>query len=444
MSDPHKPLRDDVRLLGELLGDTVRAQAGEAIFATVERVRALAKSARAGHDADFRVLADELSRMAVDDALPIARAFAHFLHLANIAEQHHRVRRRRAYLRDPAAAPQRGSCADGFARLLAAGITPDRLHDAVSALQVELVLTAHPTEVARRRLVQKHNRIAAALAQRDRPDLTAPERDDLVAAIRREIQAAWGTSDVREQRPTPIDEVRSGLIVFEQSLWDALPPYRAQRRSGAAGQHRPRAADRRGAAAVRVVDRRRPRRQPERHAGGDAPGLAAVALGGGRAVPARHRSAARRAVDRAATEELRARVPGSREPYRELLRGVRTRLVATRDWIEASLAGAETLAPGPDVYLTQRRSGGGSASVLTARSRRPDTGSSPTGGSPTCCAASPRSASRWRGSTSGRTRRATPTRWRRSPRRSDSARTRSGTKPRGWRSWCASCRAAGR
>src|SRR5688572_26628062 len=125
-SDPHKPLRDDVRLLGELLGDTVRARAGGAIFATVERVRALAKSGRAGNDADFRVLADELSRIDVDDALTLARAFAHFLHLANIAEQHHRVRRRRAYLRDPAAAPQRGSCADAFARLLAGGVAPDR------------------------------------------------------------------------------------------------------------------------------------------------------------------------------------------------------------------------------------------------------------------------------------------------------------------------------
>src|SRR5947207_3617636 len=206
MSDPHKPLRDDVRLLGELLGDTIRAQAGERIFATVERVRALAKSGRAGNDADFRVLADELSRMDVDDLLPVARAFAHFLHLANIAEQHHRVRRRRAYLRDATAAPQRGSCADGFAQLLAAGVTADQLHASVSALQVELVLTAHPTEVARRRLVQKHNRIAAALAQRDHPDLTAPEQDDLVAGIRRESQAAWGTSDVRRQRPTPIDE----------------------------------------------------------------------------------------------------------------------------------------------------------------------------------------------------------------------------------------------
>src|SRR6187397_3482406 len=113
LPDPHRPLRDDVRLLGDLLGETLRARAGEGVFRTVERVRALAKRARSGHDAEFVTLADELSSVPLDDALPIARAFTHFLHLANIAEQHHRTRRRRAYQRDPLAPPQRGSCEDG-------------------------------------------------------------------------------------------------------------------------------------------------------------------------------------------------------------------------------------------------------------------------------------------------------------------------------------------
>jgi phosphoenolpyruvate carboxylase len=352
MPDPHKPLRDDVRLLGELLGDTIRAQAGDSIFATVERVRALAKSGRAGNDADFRELADELSRMAVDDALPIARAFAHFLHLANIAEQHHRVRRRRAYLRDAAAPPQRGSCADGFARLLAAGITPDQLHASVSALQVELVLTAHPTEVARRRLVQKHNRIAAALAQRDRTDLTAPEQVDLVSALRREILAAWGTSDVRQQRPSPIDEVRSGLVVFEQSLWDALPQYmRSVDRALQSSTGRGLAID---AAPLRFGS----------WIGGDRDGNPNVTPDVSRRACLLARWVAaglylrevealrdELSIERA-TEELRARVPGSREPYRELLRGVRTRLEATRAWVEAALERVPLPVPDADVYVT--------------------------------------------------------------------------------------------
>ena len=351
MGDPHKPLRDDVRLLGELLGDTVRAQAGESIFHTVERVRALAKSARAGNDGDFRVLADELSHMAVDDALPIARAFAHFLHLANIAEQHHRVRRRRAYLRDPAAPPQRGSCPDGFARLLAAGVTPEGLHASVSALQIELVLTAHPTEVARRRLVQKHNRIAAVLAQRDRTDLTAPEQDDLVAALRREILSAWGTSDVRQQRPTPLDEVRSGLVVFEQSLWDALPQYvRSVDRALRATTGRALPVD---VAPLRFGSWIGGDRDGNPNVTPDVTRRACLLSRWVAAGLYLHEVEALRdelSIE-SATDELRARVPGSAEPYRELLRGVRSRLLTTRAWIEAALESPHS-PPGPEVYVT--------------------------------------------------------------------------------------------
>ena len=120
--DPHKPLRDDVRLLGELLGDTLRAHEGEPLFETVEHVRARAKDARAGDASQFQLLATELSRMSVDAALPVARAFAHFLNLANIAEQHHRIRRRRAYRMQRSAPPQRGSCEEGFQRLVANGV----------------------------------------------------------------------------------------------------------------------------------------------------------------------------------------------------------------------------------------------------------------------------------------------------------------------------------
>src|SRR5688500_1326443 len=197
--DPHKPLRQDVRLLGELLGEPPRALEGDGLFRTVERVRRLAKEARAGSNEEFATLAAELSRMSVEQALPVARAFSHFLHLANIAEQHHRIRRRRAYQRDPTARPQRGSCAETFARLIDEGISPERLHEAVSTLRIELVLTAHPTEIARRTLVQKYNRIAEALATRDRADLTILEREEVHAALLREIMSAWGTADVREE-----------------------------------------------------------------------------------------------------------------------------------------------------------------------------------------------------------------------------------------------------
>ena len=220
-----KTLRDDVRLLGELLGETLRRHEGQAIYDLVERVRALAKKARGGSDADFATLTRILEQMPVDEALPVARAFSHFLNLANIAEQHHRIRRRRDYQRDKSAPPQIGSCDETFGRLIAAGIAPDRLHEAISRLRIELVFTAHPTEVTRRTLMQKFKRIADLLDVRDRADLTPPEHDELLNALRIEIAASWETSEVRQRRPSPVDEARSGMAVFEQALWDAVPQF---------------------------------------------------------------------------------------------------------------------------------------------------------------------------------------------------------------------------
>jgi phosphoenolpyruvate carboxylase len=222
--DPHKPLRQDVRLLGALLGDTLRERGGQQLFDTVEHVRNLAKATHAG-DRPLADLARLLGSLPVDAAIPLARAFTHFLNLANVAEQHHRIRRRRAYQRDPDSPPQRGSCEETFTRLIAGGVTRAELHDAVCRLRIELVLTSHPTEVSRRTMIHKYNRIASLLAANDRPDLTFPERDEVHHALHREIETAWDTDEVREQRPTPLDEVRSGLIVFEQSVWQAMPAF---------------------------------------------------------------------------------------------------------------------------------------------------------------------------------------------------------------------------
>jgi phosphoenolpyruvate carboxylase len=353
-TDPHKALRDDVRVLGELLGETLRAREGEALFETVERVRQLSKEARAGDDEDFAALAAELSHLTVDTAVPVARAFAHFLNLANIAEQHHRIRRRREYQRDPSSRPQRGSCADSFTRLISSGVMPDALYDAVCSLSIELVLTAHPTEIARRTLVHKYNRIAAMLGTRDRADLTPPEEEELTTVLRREIETAWATSDVRDERPTPLDEVRSGLVLFEQSLWDAVPRYF-------------RGVDR---ALLATTGRRLPLEvTPIRFGswiGGDRDGNPSVTPEVTRRACLLARWVAadlyfgeidalrdELSLDHA-SDELRSQVGDASEPYRELLRGVRTRLAATREWIEASLLGSSDTPPAAGVYLDGR------------------------------------------------------------------------------------------
>ena len=349
-TDPHKPLRQDVRLLGDLLGETLRENEGPQLLEAVEHVRTVAKTSRARADRDFGALAAELARLPVDAAIPLARAFTHFLNLANVAEQHHRIRRRRAYLRDPGATPQRGSSEETFARLVARAVSPDALFEAVRALQIELVLTAHPTEVSRRTLIHKHNRVAALLDERDRPDLTVPERAELHAALRREILSAWTTDEVRHQRPTPIDEVKSGLVVFEQSLWDALPRFL-------------RSVDR---ALVSVTGKSLPLdAAPVRFGswiGGDRDGnpnvtpdvtrrAALLARWVAADLYLKEVEALRDELSMTqASEALRARVGDAREPYRELLRQVRTRLVNTRTWIERSVgardSGLGTLDPG--------------------------------------------------------------------------------------------------
>jgi phosphoenolpyruvate carboxylase len=351
MADPHKPLRDDVRLLGELLGDTLRHHEGDALYDTVERIRARAKDARGGDAAAFRTLADELGAMPIASALAVARAFTQFLNLANIAEQHHRVRRRRDYQRDAGAPPQRGSCDDSFGRLVAAGLSPGRLREAVCSMRVELVFTAHPTEATRRTTAQRHNRIAAALARGDRPDLTDPERDDVIAGLRREIESAWSTPEVREERPTPLDEVRSGLIVFEQSLWDAWPDYaravdRALRQHTGEGLPLDTAPVRFGS-----------------WIGGDRDGNPNVTPDVTRRACLFSRwMAARlylREVDAlreelslvVASEALRAQTADAPEPYRALLRAVRRRLVATLDWIESSLEAGADIPPPSSAYV---------------------------------------------------------------------------------------------
>ena len=351
MSDPHAPLRDDVRLLGELLGETLRSREGDAFFERVEQVRAIAKRARDGDRAEFDRLAELLRGLPLASAVPVARAFAHFLTLANIAEQHHRVRRRRDYARAPDRRPQPGSCEETFPRLIASGVDASALDSAVAALRIELVLTAHPTEIARRTSIQAQRRIADTLALRDRADLTAAERSEAIETLRREIAIIWQTEEGRNRPVTPLDEVRAGLVVFEQSLWDALPQYlRALDRAlrAATGARLPLDAapirfgswiggDRDGNRAV----------TPEvtRQATWLARWMAAQLYLGDLVALRRELSLA------TASEELRAHVPDAPEPYRELLRGLVRRMETTREHARRQLESAHAASDSEPPYL---------------------------------------------------------------------------------------------
>jgi phosphoenolpyruvate carboxylase len=342
---PNRQLRDDVRLLGELLGQALRQHEGPALFTIVEAARALSKSAHAGNDGDFDTLADRLRDLPIGQAFRVARAFAHFLTLANIAEQHHRVRRRREYAQQDSRRPQRGSCEETCARLVANGLGAATLDRAIRSIRIELVLTAHPTEIVRRTLLQKQHRIASELALLDRPDLTAAERADGLAALQREIASVWQTDEVRHERVSPLDEVRAGLVVFEESLWDAVPRFlRAVDRALAGVGVPPLPLD---VTPIRFGswiggDRDgNPNVTPEvtRQATWLARWMAATLY-------SREIRALRTELSLAtASAELRARTANVKEPYRALLAGVRDRLVATRLWAEAALDGSDPELP---------------------------------------------------------------------------------------------------
>ncbi len=348
--DPHQPLRDDVRLLGAILGDTLRIAEGDALYEAVEDVRALAKAARAGSAADLARLEDVLTTLDVEAAIGVARAFSHFLTLANIAEQHHRVRRRRDYQRDPAAPPQRASFHESLRRLMTAGVTPQRIAGTVGELEVELVLTAHPTEIVRRTLRQQQRRVAELLASGDRDDLTPLERDAIEEALRREIMAAWKTDEVEHARPTPLDEVRWGLVIFEQTLWDAVPrTLRAFDRAliDATGTPLPtEVAPIRFGSWIGGDRDGNPNVTPEvtRQACLLARWMAADLY-------LREITALRQELPlRDASAELRAAVGDVREPYREILGTVRDRLTRTREAAERALNGGRGESGGPAPY----------------------------------------------------------------------------------------------
>ena len=336
-----------MRLLGELLGDTIRAREGDAVFQRVEEVRAIAKRAHSGDPEAFPQLAGILQELATAEAVPIARAFAQFLTLANIAEQHHRIRRRREYARDPDGRPQPGSCTEAFNRWRAGGWSREALARQLQDLRIELVLTAHPTEIVRRTLLQAHRRIAELLAARDRADSTPAELRDTIEALRREIETVWQTEEVRHVAVSPLDEVRGGLAVFEQSLWDALPQY-LRHVEEALGEPLPLdAAPLRFGSWIGGDRDGNPNVTPEitrkaiwmaRWAAAD---LYAAEIDALRAELSLGSSSG----------ELHAAVGDAPEPYRALLRGVAARMRATRDDAAARIEEA----PGPAAVVADFR-----------------------------------------------------------------------------------------
>ena len=221
--DKDAPLRDDIRLLGRLLGQTIRAQEGEATFELIETIRQLAVRYRRHADEARRgELEEMLNRLSHENTVAVVRSFSYFSHLANIAEDLHHNRRRRRY-RTMGAKPQEGSLALALERVRAAGFGADDLAGFFARALVRPVLTAHPTEVQRKSVLDGQRTVAALVAERERlghmgEDLSANEED-----LQRAILILWQTSELRSFKLRVHDEIENGLSYYQYTFLRELP-----------------------------------------------------------------------------------------------------------------------------------------------------------------------------------------------------------------------------
>jgi phosphoenolpyruvate carboxylase len=305
-------LREDVRLLGQMLGQVMERDRGSDFLERIETIRRLAKRARSGGESDWSRLSGYLAEIPADELADVARAFNQFLNLANLAEQHHLIRR---HDDDTLALPANPN-----------------VRDTLLATRIELVLTAHPTEVLRRTMIRKYDAIGAALAERDAAGAGTALRRAAEAALDRLITEAWHTDEIRQTRPSPQDEARWGFAVVENSLWQALPRFMREIDHALEARGEPRLPP--DAAPVRFAT----------WMGGDRDGNPNVTAAVTREVLMLARWVAADLFLRdiealqaslsmsRCNAELAEAAGHAREPYRVILRRVRDRLVRTRDW----------------------------------------------------------------------------------------------------------------
>ncbi|MBT3137094.1 phosphoenolpyruvate carboxylase [Alteromonas sp. ALT199] len=321
-------LKDTVRYLGKTLGETIKNQLGQEWLDRIETIRKGGRASYQGDAACSEELKETFKTMSDSDLLTVGRAFAQFLNLGNIAEQEYN-----------AAMNVDASIDALFKHLDKAELTADKVQDAVAKLNIDLVLTAHPTEVTRRTLIHKHKELADCLQAVHQESLSDVERKKIETRIADLIAQAWHTEEIRSVRPTPVDEARWGFSVIENSLWEAVPDF------------------------MRELDGRLNEDydvslpldsspvQFSSWMGGDRDGNPFVTSKVTKQVLllARKRAAKLFAIDLDrlqvelsmydCNEELREKVGDANEPYRALLRPLVNKFIATRDGIADYLAG---------------------------------------------------------------------------------------------------------
>ena len=214
------PMRRDVRLLGDLLGEVLREAGGQELLDDVERLRHAVIAARRSADDTLQQISDMIAAWPLERAEAVAHAFTVYFHLANLAEEHQRVRTLRE--RDTGERPVRESLAEAVATIRAqhgAG----RVFDLLAELRVHPVLTAHPTEARRRAVTEALRRIGVLLTSLDDERLGASDRAEIRRRLREGIDLLWRTSALRAVAMQPLDEVRAAMTAFDETLFRVVP-----------------------------------------------------------------------------------------------------------------------------------------------------------------------------------------------------------------------------
>ncbi|MEG3126397.1 phosphoenolpyruvate carboxylase [Pantoea cypripedii] len=220
MNEQYSAMRSNVSMLGKLLGDTIKDALGENILDRVETIRKLSKSSRAGNDTHRKELLSTLQNLSNDELLPVARAFSQFLNLTNVAEQYQTIARSGDGANNPELLKTT------FDRLKQQkDLNENDIRAAIESLSLELVLTAHPTEITRRTLIHKLVEVNSCLQQLDHSDITEYEYNQVMRRLRQLVAQAWHTDEIRKYRPTPVDEAKWGFAVVENSLWEGVPAF---------------------------------------------------------------------------------------------------------------------------------------------------------------------------------------------------------------------------
>ncbi|MBN2980458.1 MULTISPECIES: phosphoenolpyruvate carboxylase [Cohnella] len=217
-------LRRDVRFLGNILGEVLVHQGGRELLDHVEKIRETSKALRADFVPElYEEFTNTVNGLSPEVRHQVIRAFAIYFQLVNIAEQNHRIRRKRDYERSAGEEVQRGSIESAVQELKNRNLPVEEVQDLLENISLELVMTAHPTEAMRRAVLDIHKRIAEEMMELDNPTLTLREREKLRDKLLNEVLTLWQTDELRDRKPTVIDEVRNGMYFFNETLFDALP-----------------------------------------------------------------------------------------------------------------------------------------------------------------------------------------------------------------------------